>query len=199
MRHVASDHAAAGPAIADSVTVPSSLAGLPSPEPGWSHGKTEWHGRSSARILRDEDFAMTTDLPAAKYPPLPAPDALTQFFWDGVNDRRLLILRCQACGHYIHYPRPVCNRCLSTDLAPAQVSGRATLYSYTVTVQAFHPYFVDKVPYVLAVVELPEQAGLKLTTNIIDCPEEQLRIGMPVQVTFQEVGPGLTLPLFRPG
>lgn len=132
------------------------------------------------------------------YPPLPEPDALTRFFWDGVKQHRLLILRCQECGNYVHYPRPVCNKCLSMNLTPNEVSGRGTLYSYTVTVQAFHPYFADKVPYVLAVVELVEQEGLKITTNIIDCPENRLSIGMPVAVVFREVAPGFTLPLFRP-
>ena len=134
----------------------------------------------------------------AIYPPLPEPDALTQFFWDGVKEHKLLILRCQACGNYVHYPRPICNTCLSMELAPQLVSGKGTLFSYTVTVQAFHPYFIDKVPYVLAVVELPEQEGLKLTTNIIDCPEDRLRIGLPVEVVFREVAPSFTLPLFRP-
>src|SRR5206468_1895135 len=101
-------------------------------------------------LLRRE--AMTTTQPqAATYPPIPEPDALTQFFWDAVKQGRLEILRCNACGNYIHYPRPICNKCLSTDLAPAPVSGKGTLYSYTVTVQAFHPYWLDKVPYVLAV------------------------------------------------
>lgn len=132
------------------------------------------------------------------YPPLPDPDDLTRFFWEGVKQHRLLILRCQECGNYIHYPRPICNKCLSMNLAPDQASGRGTLYSYTVTMQAFHPYFVDKVPYILAVVELSEQEGLKLTTNIIDCPENRLHIGMPVEVVFREVAPGFTLPLFRP-
>ena len=141
---------------------------------------------------------MATPLTAAEIPPVPDPTDVTQFFWDGVRRHTLLILRCQACGHFVHYPRVVCNRCLSTDLAPEPVSGQATLYSYTVVMQAFHPYFVDRIPYVLAVVELPEEPGLRLTTNIVDCPEERLAIGMAVEVVFTEVAPGLTLPLFRP-
>ena len=87
-------------------------------------------------------------------PPLPIPDELTAFFWEGVRAHRLMILRCRNCGHFIHYPRPVCEKCLSEDLAPEQVSGRATLYSYTVTMKPWHPFWVDKVPYVLATVEL---------------------------------------------
>ena len=137
-----------------------------------------------------------TDAPR---PPMPVKDdPLTQFFWEGVDKQQLLILRCQACGHYIHYPRPICSVCLSEDLAPQQVSGKATLYSYTITVQPFHPFFVDKVPYVLAIVELTEQENLRFTTNLIDCPEDAITVGMPLEVVFQEVAPGLTLPLFKP-
>jgi uncharacterized OB-fold protein len=125
------------------------------------------------------------------------PGPLTQFFWDGVAENRLLILRCQTCGNYIHYPRPVCNRCLGTDLAPEPVSGLGHIYTYTWVMQAFHPYFVDKLPYVVAVVELVEQPGLRLTTTVVDCAEGDLEVGLPVEVLFDEVVPGLKLPLFR--
>ncbi len=133
---------------------------------------------------------------AAIYPPLPLPNEMTQFFWDGCQARKLMILRCKGCGRYIHYPRPVCNGCLSTDLAPAEVSGEATLYGYTVAMQAFHPYFADKLPYTLALVELVEQAGLRLTTNIVDVPEAELTTGMPVRLVWREVAPDLVLPMF---
>ena len=129
---------------------------------------------------------------------MPVPNDLTQFFWDGVKQHKLMILQCRACGHYIHYPRPICEACLSEDLAPKEVSGRGTLYSHTVTVQAFHPYWIDKIPYVLATIELVEQADLKMPTNIIECREDQLKVGMAMEVVFEEVAPGLTLPLFRP-
>jgi len=132
------------------------------------------------------------------FPPMPMPDPLTAFFWEGVNRHRLLILRCQACGHHVHYPRPICDRCQSTDLVPEEISGRATVYSYAVVMQAFHPYFADKLPYVVAVVEADEEPGLRLTTNIIECQEADLAVGMPVRVEFREVAPSLTLPLFRP-
>ena len=125
----------------------------------------------------------TTSLTAAETPPLPKPDALTAFFWDAVREHRLELLRCQSCGHYVHYPRPICDRCQSMDLAPEAVSGRATLYSYTWATQAFHPYYVDKLPYVIAVV---------------DIPREDVKVGIELEVTFREVVPGLTLPLFRP-
>jgi uncharacterized OB-fold protein len=130
--------------------------------------------------------------------PMPEPDAITQFFWDGVKDHKLLIQRCNTCGRYIHWPREFCRFCLSKDLAPVPVSGRGTVVTYTLPSQPFHPWFLDKMPYVVAVVELPEQEHLQLVTNIVDCPLDELRIDMPVEVVFREVAPGLTLPQFRP-
>ncbi len=131
-------------------------------------------------------------------PPIPVPDALTAFFWEGVQAHRLMILRCRNCGHFIHYPRPVCEKCLSEDLAPEQVSGRATLYSYTITMKPWHPFWVDKVPYVLATVELSEQENLKMLTNLVECPHDSIAVGMPLEVTFCEVSDDLTLPCFKP-
>ena len=139
-----------------------------------------------------------TQQQAVAAPPIPKPDPSTQFFWDAVNDHKLMILRCQACQHYIHYPRPICNKCRSTDLKPEEVSGRGTVYSHTVVVQPFHPYWADKVPYILAVVELEEQPGLRLTTTLVDCKEGDVKHGTPVEVVYQEIWPGVTLPHFKP-
>jgi uncharacterized OB-fold protein len=118
---------------------------------------------------------------SAIYPPLPRPNPMTQFFWDGCKARKLQILRCQACGWFVHYPRPVCNK---------------SLYAYTLTMQAFHPYYVDKLPYTLAVVELEEQPGLRITTNIVDVAEADLKTGMPVRLAWREVAPDVVLPMF---
>jgi uncharacterized protein len=136
---------------------------------------------------------------AASVPPQPVPDALTAFFWEGVANEQLLISRCEQCRYYVHYPRPMCPRCQGTTFSPEQVSGRATLYAYTTVMQAFHPYYVGRLPYVLAVVELEEQPGLRLTTNLVDCDDAELKVGMAVEVLFREVGEGgAVLPLFRP-
>jgi uncharacterized OB-fold protein len=129
---------------------------------------------------------------------MPVPDRYTRFFWEGTSERKLLILRCQNCGTYIHLPRPVCRVCHSFDLAPEEVSGRGTLYSYTVTYKPFHPFFVDRVPYVVAVVELAEQGGLRIVSNLVGVDESAIEFGMPLQVDFEELDPELTVPVFRP-
>jgi uncharacterized OB-fold protein len=131
-------------------------------------------------------------------PPTPIPDASSQFFWDGVAREELWILRCQSCGHYIHLPKPMCRFCQSQELSPEHVSGRAKLYSWTVAMQAFHPYFAERIPYTIATVELVEQPRLMFVTNIVDCAEESLRDQMELEVVFPEVAEGLKLPLFRP-
>jgi uncharacterized OB-fold protein len=126
--------------------------------------------------------------------PLPQPDAETAFFWEATQRGELHILRCNACGTYIHLPRPACRACGGTDLAPARVSGRGVVHSFTVThfpLPGFEP------PFAVALIELEEQAGLRMASNVVDVPPDELEIGLPVEVTFEKVADDVTLPLFR--
>jgi uncharacterized OB-fold protein len=131
------------------------------------------------------------------YPPMPEPTELSRPFWDGANEHRLVIFQCQDCSHHIHPPRPLCDVCLSWNVIPVDVSGRGVLYSYTLTPTAFHPFWVDKVPYVVALVDLDEEPGIRLMTNLVGCEEDALRVGLAVEVEFQELIPGFTIPAFR--
>ena len=131
-------------------------------------------------------------------PPVPAPDDRTRFYWDAVAEGRLDLLRCQDCGHFIHYPRPVCNRCRSANLAPSTISGRGTLYSYCEIMQASHPYYADKLPYVIGVIDIDEEPGTRVPAGLVDCARDDLRCGIPMEVVFRAVTPTLTLPYFRP-
>ena len=109
------------------------------------------------------------------------------------SDRR----RCSACGTYQHPPEPVCHSCLSFDLGGAEVSGRGTVYSYTMATQAFHPSFADKLPFCIAVVELDDQPGLKLLTNIVDLQADGVNVGDPAEVCFRALSDAIDLPVFR--
>ncbi|TML79119.1 MAG: DNA-binding protein [Actinobacteria bacterium] len=126
--------------------------------------------------------------------PLPLPDPETAFFWEATARRQLEILRCQTCKTWVHYPKPSCWNCSSGDLKPEQVSGRGTVYSYTVTHQDVPGYTA---PFAVVIVELEEQAGLRMVSNVVDVPPEDVRIGMPVEVTFQPVAEDVWLPLFK--
>lgn len=134
---------------------------------------------------------------AVLYPPMPKPDAMTEFFWSGVDKHELLIQHCRACARFQHPPKPVCAGCLSDDLAPEQVSGEATLVTWTEPRKAYHPYFAAHQPYIFATVNLVEQVPLRFATNVVDCSGDDLSIDLPMRVTFREVAPGCTLPLFE--
>lgn len=138
---------------------------------------------------------MTTDPSPQPFRVLPAVDDATRPFWTGGERGELRILRCRACGTWVHPPGPVCPRCLGTDLEPEAVSGRAVVHTYTVNHQAWYPGLDP--PYVVAIVALPEQAGLRLTTNIVGCAPGDVRIGLPVRVTFERYD-DVWLPMFEP-
>jgi len=120
-------------------------------------------------------------------------------FWQGGERGELVFLRCQGCGYYLHPPIPICPRDQSKDVRPEAVSGRATLASYTVNHHPWLPGF--DTPYVVAIVEMIEQTGLRLTTNLLNCPPEDIRIGMALQVVFrhhEDPGGDVWIPLFEP-
>jgi uncharacterized OB-fold protein len=129
--------------------------------------------------------------------PRPLPDDTSAPFWEGAREGRLVVQRCAACERFQYPPDVACVHCQSTDLVPTEVSGRGVLWSFAVVDRAFHAGFVEAVPYVVALVELDEQAGLRLVTNIVDGSHDELEVGMAVRVTFEERG-DVALPQFRP-
>ena len=126
---------------------------------------------------------------------LPAVTPENAHFWQGGQEGELRFLRCTACSSYVHPPAPVCGACLGRELEVSAVSGRARVLTYTVNHQPWLPGFAP--PYVVAIVELEEQDGLRLTTNLVNCAPEEVRIGMPVRVCF-EIQDDVALPLFEP-
>jgi hypothetical protein len=122
-----------------------------------------------------------------------------RFFWTGGAEDELRFLRCGDCGYYLHPPQPVCPACHSKNLAPEAVSGRATLATYSINHQPWMPG--PELPYVVAIVEIVEQPSVRLTTNLVNCPHDEIRIGMPVRVTFEHHADpegDVYLPLFEP-
>lgn len=128
--------------------------------------------------------------------PLPIPNEDTKPFWDGLKDHRLSIQKCRQCGRFRFPPRVVCPHCMSLESEWVEVKGTGTVYSFTIVHHAYTPAYESEVPYVVAIVELEE--GVRLITNIVGCKPEQLEIGMPVEVTFDDVTPDFTLHRFRP-
>ncbi|MFM9368323.1 Zn-ribbon domain-containing OB-fold protein [Streptomyces sp. Da 82-17] len=141
---------------------------------------------------------MTTTGPTASARfDLPEPDPFTQAYWDAAADGKLLLRRCGACGRTHHYPREFCPYCWNgTDVEWVEAEGAATLYTWSVVHRNDLPPFGGRTPYVAAVVDLAE--GPRMMTEVVDCPEERLRIGMALSVTFRTEAEGVAVPVFRP-
>jgi uncharacterized OB-fold protein len=126
-------------------------------------------------------------------PPLPQPDPLTGAFWDACRRRVLEVQACGACGHLFLPPGPRCPRCWSARLEAREVSGRGSVFSFAVYRRTYHPAL--PAPYVVALIELAE--GPRLISNVVGCAPEEVRVGMPVRVRFEQVG-DFALPRFEP-
>ena len=128
--------------------------------------------------------------------PLPVVNDLNRSHWEGARNHEFLIQRCRSCGHLSFPPMPNCNNCLSTDQEWVKSEGKGTVFSFIVYHQGWLPGYRDDLPYNVAIIELNE--GVRLVNNIVEVPIERLSVGMPVEVTFDDVAAGVTIPHFRP-
>jgi hypothetical protein len=130
-------------------------------------------------------------------PQKPLPEITPEMapFWEAARRHELVVQRCKGCGAYRFPARELCSRCLSRDSAWERVSGRGTLFSFAVMHQASHPGFAAEVPYAVVTVELDE--GARLLSNVVGCAPNDLRIGMPLEVVFEDVTPEVTVPKFQ--
>lgn len=128
---------------------------------------------------------------------IPGMTELTRPYWDAARDGRLVLQECPECHRLRHPPLPACPDCRHGGMPGwREVSGTGTVYTYTVVRHPTHFAFADKVPYVVALVELTE--GPRLVAGITGCQPDEVRAGMPVRVVFREVAGGVTLPYFEP-
>lgn len=125
------------------------------------------------------------------------PDNISRGFWESCARGVLAIQQCANCQAFRHLPRPTCPNCHSFEYAYTPVSGKGAVYSYTIAHHPVHPALGGHVPYNVVVVAL-EDAPVKLVSNLIGVANEDVRIGMPVEVVFEEPVPGVVLPRFRP-
>lgn len=127
--------------------------------------------------------------------PVPMPPIIwdNMGYWEGINRHELVFQRCKECGTWRHPPRPVCPKCRSFEKEWAPSTGKGTVYSCVTYQESPHPGF--KAPYSVVLVEMEE--GVRLVSNMVDIKPEEISIGMPVEVVFEDIAEGLTLPKFR--
>jgi len=118
--------------------------------------------------------------------PLPRRTPTSAPYFDAAREGRLILQKCPRDGFFF-YPRSACPDCLGEDWSWAEVSGRGTIYSYTVDRMGLDPAQRSQVPLVVAIVELEE--GPRMTSNIVGSSPDEIEIGQRVQVTFEDLGP----------
>ncbi len=134
----------------------------------------------------------------AEQRPLPVPQPESDFYWEKCREHELWLRRCNDCQKAYFYPRDICPHCFSRNVTWVKASGRGTVYTYAIVHRPPTPAFRDKVPYVVALVELEE--GPRMPTNLVGVEPDpaKIKIGMPVVVDFEDVSPTISLPVFRP-
>ena len=131
--------------------------------------------------------------------PLPTPSNVSQPFWDAAKEHRLIYQRCRACGARVFYPRDICpgRDCFGVGtLDWVESSGKGWVYAHTISYQPAHAAFAEDVLYVLAIIELDE--GWRMNSNVINIDPADVRIGMRVEVVWDDVTDEFTLPKFQP-
>ncbi|RJP68210.1 MAG: Zn-ribbon domain-containing OB-fold protein [Candidatus Abyssobacteria bacterium SURF_17] len=128
--------------------------------------------------------------------PMPVPDHITETFWAAARQHKLLIQQCRDCGRNQFFPQSSCRACLSENLEWVEASGSGKVYSYTIIHRPPSASFEEDAPYTVALVELGE--GVRMMSNIIEIEPDQVRVGMPVHVVFEDISPTISLPKFRP-
>ena len=145
---------------------------------------------------------MTKPLSGLPLPDTEYPDYV-QGFWDGLRKGELRIQQCADCKKFRHLPTPMCPHCHSLQYQYTRVSGHGAVYSFVVPRHPVHPALRqgDQMPYNVALIELEDQEGLRLLSNILYIAPEDIYIDMPVEVTFvpTEEDPNVVLPLFVKG
>ena len=120
----------------------------------------------------------------------------TAEYWAGCKRHELLIQRCADCHAAQFYPRMLCTHCSGNRLDWVRASGRATLASYTIVHRAVSQAYAGEVPYVVALVRLEE--GPTMMSNVVGSSAANLKIGMPLEVVFDDWTEDVTVPKFQP-
>jgi uncharacterized OB-fold protein len=124
-------------------------------------------------------------------------DAWTEPFWQSTRVERLSVPRCTTCGSFRLPPAPFCHVCRQQEVEWITLSGRGTIYTFTVIRHAVIPMAKDAIPYVIAVISLDGAPGARLLGNIVDAEPETVKIGAAVEVAWDHVSADSVIPRWR--
>jgi len=139
---------------------------------------------------------MTTQQTYKKPIPMVTPES--ERYWQGCKQHELWLRSCNSCAKPYFYPRDICPLCGSRDTTWKQMSGRGTVYTFSIVQRAPTPAFAEDVPFVNAIVELEE--GARMMTGLVGVEPDpsKISVGTPVEVTFEDITEEVSLPKFQP-
>jgi uncharacterized protein len=123
-------------------------------------------------------------------------DQWTRPWWDAARERRLTAAQCEACCRFRMPPTPFCPHCRSQAIQWPTLSGKGTVFSFTIVTRAVIPAMESCIPYVPALIDLDGAPGARLTTNIVGVPVDAITIGAAVEVVFEDRSDGVVVPRF---
>ena len=126
---------------------------------------------------------------------LPLITSVEKPFWDAAKKHELVAYRCLNCGTFYSQPTD-CVACDKPKMGWVKVSGKGQVFTFGIYHQLYHPAWKGDIPYNVSWVKLDE--GPLLMSNIVQCKNEELYIGMPVEVVFEDITGEVTLPKFKP-
>lgn len=124
--------------------------------------------------------------------PLPAGDQETQPFWDYCKRHELRIQRCKRCGTYRHTPQACCYECQSFEYEWVQSQGLGEVYTFGIVHYPNHPALRETVPYNVVAVQLNDCGQVKLISNLVNWRNEEIYIGMLVELVWEDTTPEVT-------
>ena len=127
--------------------------------------------------------------------PLPTITLDSAEYWASTQAHTTKMQQCSACGAFRFYPTPICGECGSTDFRWERIAGTGTVYTYTVLHRLAGPAFESESPTILVLVSLDE--GPTMMAALVDCPPDEVAIGMPVRMGYRDLTDEITLPVFR--
>ena len=138
--------------------------------------------------------------PAPEPPPItpPMPQPESDFYWEKCKAHELWLRHCKGCDKAYFYPRDICPHCFSRDTDWIQSSGRGTLHTFSIVHRGPTPAFQGRAPYVVALVEV--ESGARIPTNLVEVEPDpaSIKVGMAVEVVFEDLNDTISLPKFRP-
>jgi hypothetical protein len=128
--------------------------------------------------------------------PPPMANSTTLPWWEAAAEHRLVVQRCTACEHTRHPPAPICPECRSMESDWKEVSGKGEVYTYTTVHRPVAGNM--ELPFLIAVIALEESGGLRMISNLVDVSPEDVEIGMPVELVWEDMSDDLAMPRFKP-